>query len=274
MPAAQVPLPSSSTNAEEVFLEGRGATSLVDSPDDAFVSIYPGRVQRLGSVIARHVDDIIDGIREQIVPLNGPNVADNLAVRWGFARRDEEGGCAVWIEARDVDSGAYYLPRKELVEDLSVRWRTSLFDDVQAERFFDGPVRLVVSFDTVDGSEPRYAPWFSSSSVGEAEEHFVKSVRAVDDRESSWIASEVVEQLFQKARGRSADELVDSWHDEKAEWVQALRGGTIAALSVDTAGRRVYVIEFAQTNGFGCEVVLGDNQNGSIEIRATLRSRQ
>lgn len=272
MPPAHGERNEASTHMLTQAPEALETTTLTDSPDDAFASSYPLKISRIPAVVSEYLDELVAQMSESLESSLYDSAGGTPVVRYGVARREGESVCAVWVEARESESGAYLLPHIQALREPSLRWRSPHLDHAHGEKFFDGPVRLIALYDEGEESRFRYLPWFSSASVGEAEEHFVRRIRA-GSGEPSWIASEAGGQLYKQRGDRKLIGMSDVGSDERAEWEEALGAGTITSLSVDTAGRRVYEIDYPQHHEFQCVVRIGADAYGTIEVRASWLSR-
>lgn len=270
MPAPPVDLSELSTGLGAPPAPLIETRSLVDSPDDAFVSHSPVRVGNLSPDISTRLQEFIDTIQEQLGSVGDGVSEDAPFARYGVARREAGSEISVWVEARDADMSAYYLPRIDLVRDPSLRWRTPHLGSVQPEKFFAGPVRIIAYFDAVDGTLRGCYPWLSSQSVAEAEEHFARRIRSGDSADASWIGDEVMDQLFREVCHRGEVERNDAPLEKKYEWLDSLGKASIVSVGVDTVGRRLYSIQFAEVPVLRCAVALSGETNGTIDVRATL----
>ena len=269
MPSPSVDLREAASKDDALHTVPSDSVRIVDSPDDAFASCRPLRVRFIPDALVLPISDLIDIFRGHVEPTPGEVSTSAPLIRYGIARRRDDTDIAVWIEARDPETGAYYLPRKELVRDPSLRWGSLELEEVQAERFFEGPVRLLVTLNARDGTLGEVSPWVSSVAVAEAEEHFTRAIRTGDHVESSWVASEVFEQLSRQMPADYAGERSELPADMREQRLGGLGPGTIRSVSLDTAGHRVYTIDFNAKYRFTCIVLIEGDTEGALHIRAT-----
>ncbi len=225
------------------------SSNLCDSPDDILAEAYPtiGRHAQLSirDRIIEFAHEIAEGFLDagELGPA-GERVEDStVRVTFSHRRAREDGSPMIWMEFYSPEREVYFIPDLSLVNNTQLRYGSDEYKEGLAERFFDGPARLELSY-VPESDEFIARPWLSRACSEEAERHFVQSLRSGGGAQGSCIGALLDDAIvaFVLQNGLIERELSEV---DAHRRLHAMGSGEIVAFSVETTGFRRYSVVYS-----------------------------
>ena len=240
----------SSEDADARLLEiAPVASNLCDSPDDILAEAYPtiGRHAQLSirDRILEFAHEIAEGLLDAGEQGPAEERIEDSAVRvtFSYRRMREDESSMIWIEFYSPALEVYFIPDLSLLNKVPLRHGGSDYKEGLAERFFDGPARLELSY-IPESDEFIARPWLSPACSEEAERHFVQSLRRGGAAQGSCIGSLLDDVIVAYILKHS---LIDRELSEVDAYrrLHAIGLGEILSFSIETTGVTRYSVLYS-----------------------------
>ena len=221
----------------------------LDSPDDLLAEVFPGIDPMQRDALRGKIEEFISSIRAEVSrsfsPENeGLDARERLMdIRYGASRRSLDAGPIVWVECRSLETGCYVIPR--LREGMCGSGWFGNADDELPERFFDGPARLMIEFDTECDEVVRCFPLVSAVCESEAERHLMVALKGGELEEASYLLSQYHDVVLEQAV-RIGDLSPDATYIERCEYLAHRQDPHRIEISCATDGSRSYSVEYRE----------------------------
>ena len=181
---------------------------LYQTQDDVLAEAYPTLARSVNESLREKIIEFAQEVTAgllRVVELGPPEErfeGSTVRVRYSHSRVREDGSPVVGMEFYSPERQVYLIPDLSLVNKSALRYVGGEYKEGMAEQFFDGPARLLLSYDRVtDDFVAR--PWLSPACSEEAERHFVRSVRSGGAAQESCLGALLDEAIlsFAQANG-------------------------------------------------------------------------
>jgi hypothetical protein len=263
--------------AKTPLLPALAPERLSQTQDDLLAEAYPtldrSANESMRAKILEFAEEVTEGLL-RVVELGPPEerIDDaTVRVRFSHSRVREDGSPVVWIEFYSPEREVYLIPDLSLVNTSALRYVGGDYKEGMAEQFFDGPARLLLSYDRgTDDFVVR--PWLSHACSEEAERHFVRSVRSGGAAQESCLGALLDQAILSFAQGNG---LIDPELSEAEAHARlhAIASGEILGFSVETSGVRRYTVEYALIDGderiarLACAIVMDEHPIWGLTLR-------
>ena len=226
--------------------------SLIDSPDDLLAEAFSGIDPMQRHILRGRIEEWISSIRVEVTRSFSPEhegiAAEErrMEIRYGASRRSLELGPIVWVECRCLDTGCYVLPR--LRDGMCGAGWSGNADEDLPERFFEGPARFMLEFDTESDEVVRCFPFVSRACETEAERHLMVALRSGEATEASYLVSQYHDLVIAQAVHRG-DLSPDASQVERSEYLLERQRPQRVETSFATDGSRTYSLAFGEREG-------------------------